>query len=139
MQKSFIVKKYQNGKYQNRIAKISKLTLHRLDEQHFATTKTFGFLVHPNIPLTSPTLKIADIGTGTGIWLLDVAKSLSPTCQFIGFDVSSSAFPPPQTLPPNVSFQVQDMLLPFPASEIGRVEAYLVLGTTHLVAMFEVV
>jgi SAM-dependent methyltransferase len=83
------------------------------------TIKTLGFLIHPNIPLLSPTLKVADIGTGTGIWLLDVAKSLPQTCQLTGFDVTSSAFPPSQTLPPNVSFKIQDMLLPFPPSEIG--------------------
>ncbi|KAI0099038.1 S-adenosyl-L-methionine-dependent methyltransferase [Nemania sp. FL0031] len=91
----------------------------RLDEQHVFTTKTLGFLLHPNIPITSPTLKIADIGAGSGSWLLDVAKSLPSTCQLTGFDVSSSAFPPSQTWPPNVSFQLQDMLLPFPASELG--------------------
>lgn len=93
--------------------------MNRLDEQHFFTTKTLGFLIHPNIPITSPTLKIADIGTGTGIWLFDVAKSLPPTCQLTGFDITSSAFPPPQTWPPNVSFKTQDMLLPLPAEEIG--------------------
>jgi len=120
-----VEKKYQNGKSQNPIAR-TKLNLpNRLDEQHLMTTKTFGFLIHPNIPLVSSTLKIADIGAGTGIWLLDVAKSLPPTCQLTGFDVSSSAFPPAQTVPPNVSFQVQDMLLPFPASEIG---SYDVVG-----------
>jgi SAM-dependent methyltransferase len=91
----------------------------RLDEQHFLTTKTLGFLVHPNISIASPTAKIADVGTGTGIWLLDVAKSLPSTCEFTGFDVTPAAFPPPQTLPPNVSFKIQDMLLPFPASELG--------------------
>lgn len=90
----------------------------RLDEQHFFTTKIFGFLIHPNIPTTSSTLKIADIGTGTGIWLYDVAKSLPPTCQLTGFDVKSSSFPQPQTWPSNVSFKTQDMLHPFPASEI---------------------
>ncbi|KAH6871394.1 S-adenosyl-L-methionine-dependent methyltransferase, partial [Thelonectria olida] len=91
----------------------------RLDEQHLFTTKILGFLIHPNIPITSPTLKVADIGTGTGIWLLDVAKSLPSTCQLTGFDITSSAFPPTQTWPPNVSFKIQDMFLPFPASEIG--------------------
>ena len=102
------------------MSRVSKLNVSdRLDEQHLITTKTLGFLIHPNIPLISPTIKIADIGAGTGIWLLDVAKSLPPTCQLTGFDISSSAFPPTQTLPPNVSFQIQDMLLPFPASEIG--------------------
>jgi SAM-dependent methyltransferase len=78
-----------------------------------------GFLIHPTIPLLSPTLKIADIGAGTGIWLLDVAKSLPPTCHLTGFDVSTSAFPPSHSLPPNVTFKIQDMALPFPASEIG--------------------
>ncbi|KAI1274585.1 S-adenosyl-L-methionine-dependent methyltransferase [Xylaria sp. FL0933] len=91
----------------------------RLDEQHFFTTKTLGFLIHPNIPISSPNVKIADIGTGTGIWLLDLAKNLPSTCQLTGFDITSSAFPAPQTWPPNVSFKTQDMLLPFPVSEIG--------------------
>ncbi|UZP43379.1 hypothetical protein NXS19_011195 [Fusarium pseudograminearum] len=91
----------------------------RLDEQHLFTTKTLGFLTHPNIPITSPTLKVADIGAGTGIWLLDVAKSLPSTCQLTGFDISSSAFPPLQTWPQNVLFKTQDMFLPFPAPEVG--------------------
>lgn len=98
----------------------------RLDEQHGITTKSFGFLIHPNIPPASPTAKIADIGSGTGIWLLDVAKSLPPTCQLTGYDISSSAFPPPQTCPPNVSFKIQDMLLPFPSSEIGTYDVVAV-------------
>ena len=93
--------------------------LNGLDEQHIMTTKTLGFLIHPNIPITSATLKIADIGTGTGIWLLDVAKTLPSTCQLTGFDVTSSAFPPSQSLPPNVTFKIHDMLLPFPATELG--------------------
>ncbi len=93
--------------------------LNGLDEQHIMTTKTLGFLIHPKIQITSATLKIADIGTGTGIWLLDVAKTLPSTCQLTGFDVTSSAFPPPQSLPPNVTFRIQDMLQPFPATDVG--------------------
>jgi ubiquinone/menaquinone biosynthesis C-methylase UbiE len=109
------------------MTRISTLNLsNRLDEQHHITTKTFGFLIHPNIPLISPTIKIADIGAGSGIWLLDVAKSLPSTCQLTGFDVSSLGFPPAQALPPNVSFQIQDMLLPFPASEIGSYDVVAV-------------
>jgi len=91
----------------------------RLDEQHIFTTKTLGFLIHPNIPITSPTAKIADVGAGSGAWLLDVAKSLPSTCQLIAFDLTSSAFPPPEARPSNVSFKFQDMNLPFPASELG--------------------
>lgn len=98
----------------------------RLDEQHFFTTKTLGFLLHPNISIASPTLKVADIGTGTGVWLLDIAQNLPSTCQLTGFDFSPSAFPPPETWPPNVSFKIQDMYLPFPASEIGTYDVVAV-------------
>ncbi|KAI0872117.1 S-adenosyl-L-methionine-dependent methyltransferase [Hypoxylon argillaceum] len=98
----------------------------RLDEQHFFTTKTLGFLLHPNIPITSPNLKIADIGSGTGAWLLDIAESLPSTCQLTGFDISSSAFPPSQTWPPNVSFKIQDMYIPFPGSDIGAYDVVAV-------------
>ncbi|KAI0389635.1 S-adenosyl-L-methionine-dependent methyltransferase [Xylariaceae sp. FL0594] len=95
----------------------------RLDEQHYITTKILGFLIHPNIPSTSPTLKIADIGTGTGFWLYDVAKTLSlpPTCQLVGYDITPSAFPRPEDndMSANVTFRTQDMLQPFPESELG--------------------
>ncbi|KAK3364347.1 S-adenosyl-L-methionine-dependent methyltransferase [Lasiosphaeria hispida] len=98
----------------------------RLDEQHIFTTKILGFLLHPNIPIPSPHAKIADIGTGTGIWLLDVAKSLPPTCQLTGFDVTPSAFPPSHKWPPNVSFQLHDMHRPFLPSELGTYDVVAV-------------
>ncbi|KAM7212793.1 S-adenosyl-L-methionine-dependent methyltransferase [Rhypophila decipiens] len=102
----------------------------RLDEQHIFTTKTLGFLIHPNIisSLSSldrpgddtPDLKVADIGTGTGIWLLDVAKTYPSLCdQLVGFDVTCSCFPSPGELPSNITFKIQDMHQPFPESEIG--------------------
>ncbi|KAK0624377.1 hypothetical protein B0T14DRAFT_454628 [Immersiella caudata] len=91
----------------------------RLDEQHIFTTKTLGFLLHPHIPAPSVTAKIADVGTATGIWLLDVAKTLPPTCAFTGFDATPSSFPPPGSYPPNVSFQIQDMYSPFPEDKLG--------------------
>ena len=94
-------------------------TSHRLNEQHVTTVKTFGFLVHPNINISSPSLKVADICTGTGIWLSDVAKTLPSTCSFVGYDISFSTFPSESTLPKNVTFKTQDMLLPFPEEELG--------------------
>jgi len=109
----------------------------RLDEQHVFTTKTLGFLIHPNIPVASPTLKIADIGAGSGIWLLDVAKSLPSTCHFTGFDFTSSAFPPPQTWPSNVTFKIQDMFLPFPAPEIGTYDVVAVRFVSSAAARAE--
>lgn len=38
----------------------------RLNLQHYLWKDQAGYLVHPSIPLTSPNLKIADVGTGTG-------------------------------------------------------------------------
>ena len=109
----------------------------RLDEQHVFTTKTLGFLIHPNIPITSPTAKIADIGAGSGVWLLDVAESLPSTCQFTGFDLTSSAFPPPETWPSNVSFKIHDMFLPFPASEVGTYDVVAVRFISSVAARAE--
>ncbi|KAH8839967.1 hypothetical protein MCOR27_005468 [Pyricularia oryzae] len=91
----------------------------RLDEQHETTTKILGFLIHPNIPVTSPTLKVADVGAGTGIWLLDVARSLPSTCQLTAYDKTPSGFPPSSAWPANVTFKIQDMYAPFPAAELG--------------------
>ncbi len=98
----------------------------RLDEQHIFTTKTLDFLLHPNIPPPSATAKIADIGTGTGIWLLDVAKTLPPTCTLTGFDQTPSAYPPRHTWPANVTFTTHDFLQPFPASELGTYDVVAV-------------
>ncbi|KAK3389794.1 hypothetical protein B0H63DRAFT_537879 [Podospora didyma] len=98
----------------------------RLDEQHIFTTKTLGFLIHPNIPHASSHAKIADVGTGTGIWLLDFAKTVPSTCQLTGFDATPSSFPPPDTLPPNVVFKLQDMHLPFSEEEVGTYDVVAV-------------
>ncbi|KAL2123468.1 hypothetical protein VTJ04DRAFT_3923 [Mycothermus thermophilus] len=98
----------------------------RLDEQHLITTQTLGFLLHPSIPSPSPTARIADIGCGTAAWLLDLARTLPPTCQFTGFDVTASSFPPPGLRPPNVEFKLHDMFTPFPEEEHGRYDVVAV-------------
>ncbi|KAK3377279.1 hypothetical protein B0T24DRAFT_656869 [Lasiosphaeria ovina] len=98
----------------------------RLDEQHIFTTQTLGFLIHPNIPALPPNAKIADIGTGTGIWLLDVAKTVPATCELRGFDVSASSFPARETWPANVTFATHDMNAPFAAAELGTYDVVAV-------------
>ncbi|KAF1914885.1 S-adenosyl-L-methionine-dependent methyltransferase [Ampelomyces quisqualis] len=109
----------------------------RLDEQHVFTTKTFGFLIHPSIPAPLPTAKIADIGAGSGAWLLDLARSLPNTCQLTGFDLTSSAFPTAEKRPSNMSFQVHDMYLPFPTSEIGTYDIVAVRFISSVAAREE--
>ncbi|KAF2023638.1 hypothetical protein EK21DRAFT_80408 [Setomelanomma holmii] len=109
----------------------------RLDEQHVFTTQTLGFLSHPNISITSPTAKIADIGAGSGAWLLDVAKTLPSTCHFTGFDLTSSAFPPPETWPSNVTFKIHDMFIPFPASQLRAYDVVAVRFLSSVAARAE--
>jgi ubiquinone/menaquinone biosynthesis C-methylase UbiE len=66
-----------------------------LNEQHFRLEKSFGFLVHPAIPLdkNKSGIRIADIATGTGIWLTEAARGFPESWQFDGFDISSAQFP----------------------------------------------
>lgn len=57
---------------------------------------------------------------------MEVAKSLPSTCTFTGYDISPSCFPPESELPENVSFKIQDMLLPFPAEDLGTYDVVAV-------------
>ncbi|KAF7934066.1 uncharacterized protein EAE97_008426 [Botrytis byssoidea] len=70
----------------------------RLNLQHYFWKDGLGYLLHPSIPPPPPRPKyrVADLGTGTGIWPLDLARRLPPTAQLCGFDISSAQFPPSQ-------------------------------------------
>ncbi|GES59526.1 methyltransferase-domain-containing protein [Aspergillus terreus] len=75
-----------------------------------------GLSIRKNQPL-----RIADVATGTGQWLLDVHRQLPdlPSSRFVGFDVSSALFPPPQALPAQVTLYEHDIRHQFPAEFIG--------------------
>ncbi|KAF2274475.1 uncharacterized protein EI97DRAFT_422071 [Westerdykella ornata] len=52
----------------------------RLLERHHVWTKSIGYLLHPTVRNALPEdARIADIGTGTGIWLAEIAKNLPST------------------------------------------------------------
>lgn len=57
-------------------------------------------------PIEGPK-KILDVGTGTGIWAIDMADEF-PDAQVIGTDISAVQ---PSWLPPNCSFQIDDAQL----------------------------
>ncbi|KAI0101405.1 S-adenosyl-L-methionine-dependent methyltransferase [Nemania sp. FL0031] len=71
-------------------------------------TNLFGFIIHPKIPTDAPNLRVADIGTGTGLWLLDVQERLQDA-ELDGFDISLDAAPPKETLPARVKLHHWDI------------------------------
>ncbi|KAL5363156.1 S-adenosyl-L-methionine-dependent methyltransferase [Aspergillus floccosus] len=85
----------------------------RLSLQHYIWKENMGYLLHPAIDVSRPDLAIADVGTGTGIWLLDLLRQL-PNAKFHGFDISSEQYPAPGFLPPNVSLSKLDILAEIP-------------------------
>ncbi|KAL3492456.1 S-adenosyl-L-methionine-dependent methyltransferase [Aspergillus germanicus] len=91
----------------------------RLDCQHHLFRMHNGYVLHPVIPI-HPDMKIAEIGTGTGIWLLELAPQLPSTVLLDGFDISGNLFPYQSLLPDNLKFGVMDSFGEVPADLIGK-------------------
>ncbi|KAJ8121264.1 hypothetical protein ONZ43_g2243 [Nemania bipapillata] len=77
----------------------------RLNLQHYLWVEQFGYYIHPHIPPPGPQHRIADIGTGTGVWLMDLSARLPATVRLEGLDVSLAATTPAGWVPSNVSFR----------------------------------
>ena len=77
--------------------------------------------MHASIPLNS-VCNVADAGTGTGVWLRQVAFTFSTSkeekLKFVGFDISPQRFPT-QSLPSTESC-THDAMKPFPSEYLGR-------------------
>jgi len=76
--------------------------LDRMDLEHHIWLLLLGGN-HYIAPLVEP-LKILDLGTGTGLWAIEVADKL-PSAHVIGSDLSPVQ---PQLVPPNCEFLVDD-------------------------------
>jgi len=73
-------------------------------------------LLHPSIP-RDKLHAIADVGTGTGVWMRELQQELDSTTgdhsvQFVGFDISDDQFPVQK--PSNHAYLVHDAARPFP-------------------------
>ncbi|KAI7204406.1 hypothetical protein KC343_g7715, partial [Hortaea werneckii] len=94
----------------------------RLNLQHELYVKSAGFHLHPRIAATLPAdAHIAEVATGTGIWLRSLASSSqsSPGWKYTGFDLSPEQFPrDPERK--GVDFRVLDILKPPPEEEKGK-------------------
>ncbi|MCJ1263855.1 hypothetical protein MMC22_003725 [Lobaria immixta] len=93
----------------------------RLDTQHvFLCALSGGQLVHPSIP-RKDIRTVADVATGTGVWLRDVAACAefpahanSKKNTFVGFDISPQQFPSMETVSANMKLVVHDITEPLP-------------------------
>ncbi|RYC55499.1 hypothetical protein CHU98_g10712 [Xylaria longipes] len=85
------------------------LDRNRLNLQHYQWVALFGYHIHPHIPPPGPQHRIADVGTGTGVWLMDLSARLPATVQLEGLDVSLEATTPREWLPSNVSYREWDI------------------------------
>lgn len=100
---------------------------YRLNNQHNLFVKTVGYDLHLKIRATlSPTSKIADIGTGTAVFLLSLARTFPPTTALVGYDISNAQYPPPESLPSNLTLKTNSILDPFPESERGSYDVVCV-------------
>ena len=98
----------------------------RLDFQHeFMRALGHGNILHPSIPRNELSA-VADVGTGTGVWLNDLAQIFreggehKAELDFVGFDMSPEQFPSSEDRSPEVDFVVHDMTTRFPPEYHGR-------------------
>ncbi|KAL6805184.1 ankyrin repeat-containing domain protein [Trichoderma sp. SZMC 28012] len=77
--------------------------------KHLLPPHVFGDLVKLDHPPA-----IADLATGTGIWLRDLAIKLPSSARLDGFDYDTSKFIQASQLPDNVRLFSGDILKPFP-------------------------
>ena len=91
----------------------------RLIEQHDWLKRLLGCNIHPAIPTNTPGIRVADVATGTAVWLLELAKTLPLDAQLYGFDISTLQFPAPEACPSNVFLHEQNITKPFPEKYHG--------------------
>ncbi|KAI6834225.1 hypothetical protein KC367_g3344 [Hortaea werneckii] len=94
----------------------------RLNLQHDLYVRSTGFHIHPRIVATLPSdAHIAEVATGTGIWLRSLAASPQscPGWKYTGFDLSAEQFPS-EPERKGVNFRVLDILKPPPEEERGK-------------------
>ncbi|KAF2869228.1 S-adenosyl-L-methionine-dependent methyltransferase [Massariosphaeria phaeospora] len=91
----------------------------RLNFNHFWMKGITGYLLHPEIPTEKDNLRIADVGTGTGIWAGEIAVQL-PDAKIDAIDISAAQFPPAPFRKSNTHFWTHDCFKPFPDEYLGQ-------------------
>ena len=91
----------------------------RLNLQYFLWKEALGFDIHPSIRIVGGSIRVADVATGTGIWLTEIARQL-PTAYLYGLDISLAQAPPREWLPHNVVLRTWDIFDEVPEELLGR-------------------
>ena len=97
----------------------------RLRFQHYALHHAFGN--HYLAPISPDTRTMLDVGSGTGIWAMDMAQQF-PHAHILGVDIALTSLP--QTLPGTCLFVQADILqgLPFPSHQFDFTHQRLLVG-----------
>ncbi len=110
----------------------------RLNVQYWLSQRRNPYFVPPDVDLSTPGLKVADLGCGTAAFLLELEDQteLSPTAKLVGFDINPKLFPPPEFLPKRVVLHKFDILDPdsVPPEYVG---AFDVVNARLLVTVFK--
>ena len=91
----------------------------RLNLQYFLWKESLQFDIHPSIPVSAGPVQIADVATGTGIWLIQVARQM-PAATLYGFDINLTQTPPMEWLPSNVRLVPWNVFNEIPENMLGR-------------------
>ena len=89
----------------------------RLNFQFYLWKESLKFNIHPQIPVPKEP-RIADVATGTAIWLIDLAREL-PSARLDGFDIKLDQAPPPQWLPSRVKLRTWNVFEDVPDEMLG--------------------
>ncbi|KAI0413075.1 hypothetical protein F5X98DRAFT_301568 [Xylaria grammica] len=88
----------------------------RLHLQHILWQNTTKFLLEPHVQASinqEKPLRIADLGCGNGVWLVNLEHELSKkriSSQLNGYDINDTNFPPSAFLPGSISLTKLDVL-----------------------------
>lgn len=101
--------------------------IERLNIQHRLLVRAAGCHLHPSINRKLPSEpKIAEVATGTGIFLTELSQQLPPQSILDGYDISPEAFTPPGELPSNVRLSILDAKQPPPTELQGTYDVVLI-------------
>ena len=90
----------------------------RLNFQYYLWKESLKFNIHPSIRVPLENARVADVATGTAIWLTDLAQEF-PKAQLDGFDINLAQAPPKEWLPPNVRLSTWDVFEDVPEYMLG--------------------